>query len=76
MARLRNPLADVRPTTFGILGLTALWTAFQVLDDNPPTILDQALVAAFGFWFAAEAKRESRKLRHKLGDDEQDDEEL
>ena len=59
----RNPLAGVRTTTVGIVSLTALWTGFQVWDDAPPPILDQILVAAFGVWFATEAKRNAGKDR-------------
>jgi hypothetical protein len=57
----RNPLAAVRSTTVGILGLTILWTGFQIFDSNPPPILDQILVAAFGVWFATEARRNNAK---------------
>ena len=65
MARWRNPLAGVRPTTVGIVILTGLWTAFQVADDSPPPVLDQLLVAAFGVWFATESKRQSRGAKPK-----------
>lgn len=61
MARWRNPLAGVRSTTVGILGLTGMWGLFQWKDPSPPAVLDQLLVAAFGIWFAAEAKRNSTK---------------
>lgn len=57
----RNPLANVRSTTVGIIALTGLWTAFQVFDKTPPPALDQILVAAFGIWFATEAKRNKPK---------------
>lgn len=57
----RNPLANVRSTTVGIIGLTGLWTVFQVVDKTPPPVLDQILVAAFGIWFATEAKRNKPK---------------
>lgn len=57
MAKWRNPLAGVRTTTVGIVALTSLWTSFQIFDDTPPVALDQILVAAFGIWFATEAKR-------------------
>ena len=67
MAIWRNPLATVRSTTVGILGLTVLWTAFQVFDSSPPPILDQILVAAFGVWFATEARR-----NNKTKDDEEE----
>ena len=68
----RNPLANVRSTTFGILGLTGMWTAFQVFDPSPPPVLDQILVAAFGIWFATEAKRNnSRKKADPKGDDDE-----
>jgi len=60
VATRRNPLSGVRSTTVGIVGLTGLWTGFQVFDPSPPPILDQVLVAAFGVWFATEAKRNSR----------------
>lgn len=59
MARFRNPLRGVRTTTVGIVGLTAMWTGFQVFDSAPPPVLDQLLVAAFGIWFATETKRNS-----------------
>lgn len=61
MAKWRNPLADVRTTTVGIIGLTALWAGFQIWDDTPPPVLDQLLVATFGVWFATEAKRNNKK---------------
>lgn len=61
MSNRRNPLARVRTTTVGIIGLTGLWTSFQVLDRTPPPVLDQILVAAFGIWFATEAKRNNAK---------------
>jgi hypothetical protein len=61
VAKRRNPLSDVRSTTVGIIGLTGLWTSFQLLDRSPPAILDQILVAAFGVWFATEAKRNGKK---------------
>lgn len=57
MARWRNPLAGVRSTTVGIVGLTGMWGVFQWKDPSPPAVLDQLLVAAFGIWFATEAKR-------------------
>lgn len=62
MAERRNPLSGVRSTTVGIIGLTGLWTGFQLFDPSPPPILDQVLVAAFGVWFATEAKRNNRKV--------------
>lgn len=65
---LRNPLAGMRPITSGILTLTAFWTVFQILDDDPPAVLDQILVAVFGIWFAAEAKRNADQ-RKKASDD-------
>jgi len=66
---LRNPLAGMRPITSGILTLTAFWTVFQILDhDDPPAVLDQILVAVFGIWFAAEAKRNSDQ-RKRASDD-------
>lgn len=65
MAKWRNPLAEVRSTTVGIVGLTMLWTGFQVWDDAPPAILDQILVAAFGVWFATEAKRHAGKEKQE-----------
>lgn len=70
----RNPLASVRSTTLGIIGLTGLWTGFQVFDPNPPPILDQVLVAAFGVWFAAEVKSNSdrAKAKTKAGDEDED----
>lgn len=72
MAKWRNPLTGVRTTTVGIVGLTGLWTSFQVFDKSPPPILDQILVAAFGVWFATEAKRNNKK---KKKEDEDDDDE-
>ena len=72
MARRRNPLADVRSTTVGILGLTGMWTLFQALDPSPPPVLDQLLVAAFGIWFASEAKRNSTAPRRKKAVKEED----
>lgn len=65
MARWRNPLAGVRTTTVGIVGLTGLWTSFQVFAKAPPPVLDQVLVAVFGIWFAAEAKRNASKKTAK-----------
>jgi hypothetical protein len=62
VAERRNPLSGVRSTTVGIIGLTGLWTGFQLFDPSPPPILDQVLVAAFGVWFATEAKRNNRKV--------------
>ena len=75
MARRRNPLAQVRSTTVGILGLTGMWTAFQLFDPTPPPVLDQVLVAAFGIWFATEAKRNSSNRVKKTASPEHDDEE-
>lgn len=72
MARRRNPLANVRSTTVGILGLTGMWAAFQALDPSPPPVLDQLLVAAFGIWFATEAKRNSTAPRRKKAVKEED----
>lgn len=69
---VRNPLADVRSTTVGIVTLTALWAGFQVFDNTPPPVLDQILVAAFGVWFATEAKRNNFGSRK---DDSGDDDE-
>ena len=71
----RNPLANVRSTTIGIIGLTGLWTTFQVFDKTPPPALDQILVAAFAIWFATETKRNaSTKAKAKAKDDEDDEE--
>jgi hypothetical protein len=70
----RNPLANVRSTTIGIFGLTGLWTAFQIFDSSPPPILDQVLVAAFGVWFATEAKRNSRDKKDAAEKDAAEDE--
>jgi len=67
---LRNPLSGIRPITCGILALTGFWTVFQILDDDPPAVLDQILVAVFGIWFAAEAKRNADERRR--GSDEKD----
>lgn len=69
MAKWRTPLAAVRSTTVGIISLTALWAGFQIFDSSPPPVLDQILVAAFGVWFATEAKRHNSK-----SDREDDDE--
>lgn len=71
MAR-RNPLANLRSTTVGILGLTGMWTSFQIFDPSPPPVLDQLLVAAFGIWFATEAKRNSTAPRRKKAVKEED----
>lgn len=60
MARSRNPFAQVRSTTVGVICLTAMWAGFQVFDDAPPPILDQILAAAFTVWFATEARRNLR----------------
>lgn len=68
---LRNPLSGIRPITCGILALTGFWTVFQILDDDPPAVLDQILVAVFGIWFAAEAKRNAdQRKRVESGDGE------
>jgi hypothetical protein len=69
----RNPLAAVRSTTLGIIGLTGLWTGFQIFDSNPPPILDQVLVAAFGVWFATEAKRNSSAKKDAAEKDAEDE---
>ena len=74
MAR-RNPLAGVRSTTVGIIGLTGLWTSFQVFDKTPPAVLDQILVAAFGIWFATEAKRNSKTKSKAQADGDDEDQE-
>jgi hypothetical protein len=73
VARWRNPFADVRSTTLGIVGLTGLWTGFQVFDSSPPPILDQVLVAAFGVWFATEAKRNSSAKKTAAEKDAEDE---
>lgn len=73
MARWRNPLSQVRSTTVGIVGLTGLWTSFQLFDKSPPPVLDQILVAAFGIWFATEAKRNN--ARKNSGKSEEDSDE-
>lgn len=70
---MRDSLARLRSTTVGIVGLTALWTGFQVLDESPPPILDQILVAAFGVWFATEAKRNSRVKKTASDDDTEEE---
>ena len=72
---LRNPLSGFRSTTIGIIALTGLWTGFQVFDSSPPPILDQVLVAAFGVWFATEAKRNSsaKKAEKDVSNEDQDD---
>lgn len=69
MAKWRNPLAGVRSTTMGIIGLTGLWTSFQVFDKSPPPVLDQVLVAAFGVWFATEAKRNNARKKQEETDE-------
>lgn len=74
MVSLRNPLSGVRTTTVGVVGLIASWVAFQIFDENPPPVLDQLLVAIFGVWFAAEAKRNSR-VKKKASDDDDTEEE-
>jgi hypothetical protein len=70
----KNPLTNVRSTTVGIVGLTVLWTSFQVFDKTPPPVLDQILVAVFGIWFATEAKRTARKKSAKDEEEDTDDE--
>lgn len=58
--------------TVGIFLLTALWAVFQWKDPNPPPVLDQILVAAFGIWFANEAidkKNGKGKRSVKIGKD-------
>ena len=58
--------------TVGIFLLTALWVVFQWKDPNPPPVLDQILVAAFGIWFANEAidkKNGKGKRSVKIGKD-------
>lgn len=75
MAGRRNPLADVRSTTVGIVALTALWTGFQVFDHSPPPVLDQILVAAFGVWFATEAKRNKSVKQQAASDKDSDEDE-
>ena len=65
MGKIRNPLADVRSTTIGIICLTAMWAGFQIFDDSPPPILDQILAAAFTVWFATEARRNLRAENDK-----------
>lgn len=72
MAKRRNPLSDVRSTTVGIIGLTGLWTSFQLFDRTPPPVLDQVLVAAFGIWFATEAKRNTKKADAEKDDGEEE----
>ena len=74
MATWRKPLGDIRSTTVGIVGLTGLWTGFQVFDSSPPPILDQILVAAFGVWFATEAKRNSSTRVKKTSTEHYDEE--
>ena len=76
MAKWRNPFANAQPTTVGLIGLTALWALFQWRDPTPPPALDQALVAAFGMWFAREAidkkspaKRKTKARRSDPADD-------
>lgn len=59
--RWRNPLAQVKPSTVGIVLLTALWVSFQVKDPTPPPVLDQILVASYGVWFANEAIYKRKK---------------
>lgn len=73
MVGRRNPFSEVRSTTFGIIALTGLWTAFQVFDPNPPPVLDQILVAAFGLWFASETKR-NKSVQKKAASDRTSDE--
>lgn len=74
MVSLRNPLSGVRTTTVGVVGLIASWVAFQIFDENPPPVLDQLLVAIFGVWFAAEAKRNSQ-VKKKASDEDDTEEE-
>ena len=68
MAKWRNPVAGVRSTTVGIIGLTLMWAGFQIFDDSPPPVLDQILAAAFAVWFASEARRNNKS--HKTDDEE------
>lgn len=68
MGRIRNPFADVRSTTVGVICLTAMWASFQVFDESPPPILDQILAAAFAVWFATEAKRNLKPSDDKDGE--------
>lgn len=77
MGKWRNPLSGVRSTTVGIIGLTVLWTVFQMTDKSPPPVLDQILVAAFGVWFATEAKYNNKRHKKSNQDDEveEDDDE-
>ena len=70
----RNPLANVRSTTVGIIALTGLWTAFQIFDKTPPPALDQILVAAFGLWFATETKH-NKSVKKKAAPEPNPDEE-
>lgn len=51
----KNPLGNAKPMSVGVFLLTVLWAVFQWRDPNPPPVLDQVLVAAFGVWFANEA---------------------
>lgn len=68
----RKSLLRLRSITLGVICLTGFWTSFQVLDPAPPPILDQILVAAYGIWFATEARRNTAKLKSK--DKDEDDE--
>lgn len=65
----RNPFSGVRASTIGIIGLTGLWTGFQIFHPQPPAALDQILVATFGIWFATEAKRNGNGSKKGGGND-------
>jgi hypothetical protein len=70
----RSSLLRLRSITLGVICLTGFWTAFQVWDPTPPPVLDQILVAAFGIWFATEARRNTAKLKAKEEDEEKEKE--
>lgn len=73
----KNPLAETKPTTVGLFGLTCLWAVFQWKGPTPPPVLDQILVASFGVWFANEAidkKNEGAKKQDDKSDAGEKDE--
>lgn len=67
MARLQvqMPFRDAKPSTIGLICLTALWVFFQWRDPTPPPILDQILVASFSVWFANAAIEKKKEADDK-----------
>lgn len=62
MVRVKLPTVDLRPSTMGLICLTALWVFFQWRDPTPPPILDQILVASFSVWFANAAIEKKKEV--------------